>query len=102
MTNSNPKEEILGAVQKPLKTGDFVVDRETAQSPLVQDETVIRACCIGCGNCLELLEKGAKRLAKLVGVSEPEVWGAYFFEAKGCPICSKDYHDVLLKEIGSL
>jgi hypothetical protein len=94
--------EVLGAVRKPQVTGRYVVDPDTASSPLVQEGTVIRACCLGCGLCLELLEAGAERLAKLAGVQKPEVWGDNYYEAKRCPICDRDYREVALKRISDL
>lgn len=98
--NVTAKAKLFGTASKPKATGDFIVDRETALAPLVGDQTVIRACCTGCGKCLELLESGAKRLAKMAGVEEPEIWGAYYIEAKRCPICDQDYREVTLKPIG--
>ena len=95
------KTNLLGEVGRPRVTGKFVVDQETAHAPLIQEGTVIRACCTGCGNCLELLPRGAKRVAKLANVSEPEIWEDHYFEAKRCPLCDKDYRDVALKAIGA-
>ena len=94
--------EVLGAVRRPQATGRYVVDAGTASAPLVQEGTVIRACCLGCGLCLELLEKGANRVAKLAGVQKPDSWGGCYFEAQRCPVCDQDYREVALKQIKDL
>lgn len=93
------KSKVLGSVVKPRATGRYVVDPETAQSPLVGEQSVIRACCTGCGKCLELTQIGAERLAKMAKVSPPDVWPAFYFETRRCPLCSHEYAEVLLKSI---
>ena len=94
--------EVMGAVQRPRVTGRYVVDLETISGPLVQEGTVLGAGCLGCGYCLELLEAGANRLAKLAGAQKPESWDGYYFEAQRCPICDRDYREVALKRISDL
>lgn len=94
--------EVLGAVNKPQATGGYIVDLETVSAPLVCNKTVIRACCLGCGYCLEILGTGAEHLIKLAGLQKPKSWKGYYFEAQRCPICDKDYSKVALKKISDL
>ena len=104
MTDSEENEEriaseVLGAVRKPRPTGRYVVTPDAVSGPLVYQETVVRAPCLGCGYCLEIPAAAADRLAKLAGAAKPDSWDGYYFVAQRCPICDKDYRDVAIKSI---
>lgn len=102
MTDGNEqiKEQVFGAVRKPQKTKKkFFVDQETVNAPLVLKGSVVRACCLGCGKVLELLEQGALKLTKLAGTNKPESFNGHYFVADQCPLCGKEYRNVSLKTI---
>lgn len=96
------KTNVFGRLKKPEATGDYIVRREEVETPLVHDRSVIRACCTGCGYCLEVAQFGAKRLAEIAGIQKPDSWEGYYFESKRCRLCDEDYRQVSLKKISDL
>jgi tetratricopeptide (TPR) repeat protein len=97
--------ELFGEVRRPRrlpKDEEYYVDLRAVSRPLTQEGTVIRACCTGCGYCLELYEAGAERLAKLAGAQKPDSWEGYYFEVKRCPVCDIDHGEVVLKHTRDL
>ena len=95
-------EEVGGVSKHPNARDEYCVDVQIASAPLIAKEAVVRAGCLGCGYCLELLEAGADRLAKLADAHKPVSWEGYYFEVGGCPVCCIDYHNGALKHIGDL
>lgn len=91
------KEEVFGAVKKIKAAKNYVISPEIIRQPLVENGTVVRVCCLGCGYCLEVLESGAKLLAKLADVEIPISWDGYYFETEECLVCSKKYKNITLK-----
>lgn len=95
-------EEVFGAIKRPRATGDYYVDLRVASTPLFSEDATIRACCTGCGLCIELAETGALGLAKMARVQKPEKWSDYYFEVNRCDFCDKDFSNVVLKKISDL
>jgi len=99
------KEELLGAVKRPRRLEpdeEFFIDFKTVATPLTQEGTVARACCIGCGYSLELYEDVASTLAELAGVQVPDSWTDLYFEVQKCPLCHSGHQGVQLKRISDL
>jgi len=89
---------VLGSMKMPEATGGFKADKELLLQPLHEDG-VVRAFCSGCGNCLEIHEKGAMVLAKLAKAEVPVSWEGCYFEAERCQLCADQYQGVALKKI---
>lgn len=93
------KQDVLGKMVKPKTTGGFVVTPDQINNPLFYEGTVVRCFCVGCGYSTELSDGGAKKLAKIATVKHPINWNSYYFETKGCIVCSGAYQDPVLKKI---
>jgi len=78
------KGELLGQWVRPKATGDYVVGTELLKKPLTYSTAVIRACCQGCGYCLEVPEGGAVHLLQLAKAERPDSWDGRYFLLQRC------------------
>lgn len=86
------KERLLGAVEKPARTGDHMPDKVELSAPCARGG-VVRTFCTGCGNTLEIIPNGGRLLAEKSGnpISDIEELRGKFFEVESCFYCDDGF-----------
>ncbi len=86
------KEQLLGAVKRPARTGDHRPDKAQITAPY-KHSGVVKTFCSGCGHVIEIIPRGALILAEESGnpVGSTDELHGKFFEVDRCFVCDRGF-----------
>lgn len=96
--NRDSKAKLLGRVKKAPAPGGFQADISQLKKPL-ERENVVYNFCTGCGNYLQIIEEGARVLAKKAGFSDLKSFKDIYFQSERCLHCNNDITGVTMMPI---
>lgn len=96
--NRQIKAKHLGSIKKVFASGGFQADISKLTEPLAKDN-VVRNFCTGCGNYLQIIEEGARVLAKKAGFSDLKSFENVYFKSERCLYCDNDITGVVMMPI---
>jgi len=93
------KRDLLGVTGLAKATGGFAPNYIRLQEPLEGPESVVYSFCTGCGNLLELTQKGFELLSADIDQPITDDLSNIFFQTASCSCCDGTDKEVSIRKI---